>query len=105
MKRNIFHVSLTGVTNGSSIASIAAIAEKFQRSLSTNAVVFAWIRVAFVSHMAGVKYHLAFTTILFVLPIGRQSIITVNSDQFHAANESISGLPTADEIVRPGGYC
>jgi hypothetical protein len=64
---------------------------------------FARIRVAFVSHVAGIEHHLAFATILFFLPIGRQSIVTVDSDQLHAANETVLGLTTADKIVRSSG--
>lgn len=94
---------LTGVTNGAHVSSIGTIAKEFVRILTTNTRVFARIGITTIYHLTSVENDLVLTTVLFLLPVGRQFIISVDTYHPHTTNETIIAPVaghTANQIKR-----
>jgi hypothetical protein len=89
------------VTDGSSVASILAIAVKLFGILSTPSSVFAWIGRTSVKHLTSVQQKFPLTTraFLFVAPVERVLIIPIHIDASHATHETAGSSNTSKRVI------
>lgn len=89
---------LTCVAYSARISCGAAVTKELGRTLSARGAVFAWIRIAPIDCQTRIENDFILATILVLLPISRQPIVTIDRNQSHATNESILGFTASDQV-------